>query len=1344
MKKIICFIALLFVGGKYTAAQNINFKNLSIQDGLTHVTVYSIYQDELGNMWFGTRQGLNRYDGNTIEQIHITSKPEDITDHTVRKICGNKEGLIFFMINNRVMQYDLRSGDFQSMTSMFADDYVYHKGQLWLLNSDELVKMNPEDGSIQVVKKFVANYTRSGNVLIGHKDAIWAAMGNGVQKIDIATGRVIHSILEENRITALFSDKDDNIWAGTEKEGIFKIDVDGFVLNHFNITHEEIRCFEEDLQGHLWAGTFSGLLKFNPVTGENVLYQHMDKMPTSLSHSSVYSLFRDAQGSVWAGTYFGGVNHFNPGKPVFQIYRANSYYPGHLSFPIVGNFSQDNKGNLWICTEGGGLNMLDREKNTFRFFKSESDANSIAHDNLKSIWYDSVRNKLYIGTHLGGLSVLDLESFVFRNYKHRPGDPTSLPNNIVDEIIAFRDNLLMLTHAGLAVYDLSSGEFFDFFESYGLSPPGGNRINIFVDSRERVWMTSSNGVFMYDIAVGESHVYRHQATDSTSFPRFRVVDIFEDRQNRVFFSTEGSGIAMYDESSDGFIHFTSQSHGLSNDFCLNLEQAPSGDIIISSYNGLTFFNPDSFSVINYSIHNELPLDGIIEENGLFVASDGEIFVGGINGMISFYEENLKALTSDYHLYLSKLYINNRIVLPEDETDVLDKNLAYTSTIVLNYRQTNINIEFATSNYIQHLERDFEYKLEGFNEHWVTANGFSIPYTNINSGEYTLVVREKPKRNEEVKQTRLHIIVNPPYYASRLAYFLYAVLIVLLISGIILFNRSKALLRASLQVERKEKQQINALNQSKLRFFTNISHEFRTPLTLIINHTDMIQHAKDIPPTVQNHIFKIKKHTSRMRHLINELLDFRKHEQGELKLHVENINLVAFLDDIYSSFKDYAQIKKIRFHFDHSGEEVRVWCDPFQMQKVFFNLLSNAFRYTPPGENVFLSVSQKNQSIVLKVRDTGKGIEKEALSRIFDRFYQVENISSYEELSMTSGIGLALSKSIVELHGGTISVNSSGSEGSTFLVEIPKGDNHFTQEQKQGFFPKERVSSGVLENVGQYETPDSSALDSYSIEDQEGKPLILIVEDNEDLLEMLKKVFDPIYNVRTAQNGEEGFEKALECIPDIVLSDVMMAKMSGTELCQRLKAHHETSHIPVVLLTALNDPFQINQALLIGADDYILKPFDSGNLVVRCNNLVTTRRRLKEKFTGMEVPENMMLATDIKDKELIDKVDKVIEDYLSNSDFNIDVLVKEIGMGRSKLYSRIKEVTGLTPNGYIMDYKMKKASYCLRTDKRLSVSEVAYMLGFSSAKYFSLCFKEHYGITPSKIRNKGEDSDGSES
>lgn len=1319
-----------------STGKDVLFTSLGIEQGLSHPSVHSIYQDENGTMWFGTRQGLNRYNGGRITPVVINPRPEDMVDNTVWTITGDYMGSLILLVNRNILKYDQKYQKFEILTPGIVDQFLYVEGNIWYASGNQLYTMDPDVGEPRLFTSFPDECIPVKQIIRNSQGAFWLATKCGLLKIS-SDGVMEKLFFRDEQVTAIMEDSNSMLWVGTRKSGAFR-------LNPHNETYSEVadefignevRCFAEDEKGEIWLGTFNGLYHFNKQSGIRNHYLPAEKLPYTLSHSSIYALYQDAQRSIWVGTYFGGVNYFNPGKDIFKFYASSSYHPDHLSFPIIGNMTEDNNGNLWICTEGGGLNKLNRADGKISVFKHSVKSTSIGHNNLKFIWYDQPGNRLFIGTHLGGLSVMDLNKRSFTTFLHNPGYSNSLPDNVVNRMAIYKDELLLATQKGIASMNLNTGlisPLFKGIESFR-EIPLHSIWDIYVDSKERLWIAYfTSELFRVNLKTGEISLYQYSANDLENVPRSRIIEILEDSRGNLWFTTDGSGIMRYNEETDNFNRFTVETSGLISDYCFKLGESISGDLIITSNKGVTFFNPEKELVMNIPLGSSFPLSGIIEENEVFVASDGEIFVGGYNGMVSFFEEELETVKADYKLFFTSLQVNNVYINPGDGSEIMAEALPWVKEIKLKHHQTHLTFSFASSNYIRHSHPEFEYILEGFDENWIKATGGSINYSTIPPGSYILRVRERnPLLPGTPVSAEVRISVTPAWYASTLAYMMYILFLLGIFIIFVIFDRNRTMLKASLEFERKEKDRIEELNQSKLRFFTNISHEFRTPLTLIISLVEMIVRNPGIPHQSMNLVMKIQKHALRMRHLVNELLDFNKQEQGLLQLKVSRNDLVAFLNDIYHSFTEYALSRNIGFVFDNSGEPLDVWFDPIQMQKVFYNLLSNAFKFTPPDGEVRLRVIPKSMSVVVKVYDTGKGIPVNDLSLIFDRFHQAENIASDSRFVMSSGIGLALSKGIVEMHGGTIGVESKEGEGSIFRVELPLDDSHFSSEQKDSAFPLSESARGLLE------IPDQEFMRKLEVPvSLDGKkPSILLVEDNEDILQLLVELFNPIYNVFTAGDGEEGYAKTLEIIPDIVLSDVMMARMSGREMCRKIKSKVELSHIPVVLLTSLTSPEQISEGYIFGADDYVSKPFDAKTLIVRCNNLVNSRRLLRERFSNLLVRPEAPGVTTASDQELMKKVDKVIDDQLENPDFNIDILARETGVGRSKLYSRVREITGMTPNTYLLSRKMQKAVEWMRVSPHINISEIGYKLGFNSARYFSLCFKDHYGASPNDYKRK---------
>lgn len=1327
------------------AAFPVYFKHIGIREGLSQLTVMSVYQDELGRMWFGTLEGISVYDGFRT----VAFRPADLAADSVfmgndnYPVTGDRNGSVFFRSDRSLLRYDMHRQTFECVREHDVEALASCNGQVWAVMADSLFRWDtagqawrfafavqlPEPGTIQKLH-------------IAADSVYWIGTNNGLYVS--RQGAPVQCLIPHEDIYDFFPDSWGNLWIGTRLNGLYLRRPTG-EMEHWKhhprdphtVSSNQVRCFTEDNLGNIWIGTFTGLNKYDPVTGRFTFYTK-DVLPGSLTHPSVFALYKDMQGSVWAGTYYGGVHYFNPETDIFTYYPENPSRDNCLSYSFIGNMAEDRDGNVWICTEGGGLNRFDRENRTFEhFYSGVPGSGRIAHNNLKSICYSAARHTLYIGTHRGGLSIYDIAARKFRNPYYESAGYAALAGDVVNVVRLYRDKyLILLTQKGAFRYELETGRVVPF-----LKGRLGGVTSLLVDSADNLWFTQGARILKVNPALSDSIATYTNAAVAAS--HFSFSCLYEYPDGRIFCGSLGAGLFSLDPRTGRFTQYTAGNDLLQSDYCYAITRSVQGYLVISGNKGITFFNPDTRIVKAVDLGTGLPVTGINNGCGLLVCRDGEIFVGGTDGAASFFEHELFASAKDYRLYFSGLSVNNEPVSPRDNPGVLPEALPFTKAVRLNHRQNDLTVTFTSNNYVNTLKKtSYEYKLDGFDTKWIYTDAREVTYTNLSPGSYTLLVREKQYDPAVTPQTiRLGITVCSPWYATPWAYGLYAVLTVGVIAGFIRFKQSQWMLRNSLALERKEKEKIEELNQAKLQFFSNISHEFRTPLTLIISQTELLLQANSLAPSFYNKILKIHRNTRQLRMLITELLDFRKLEQGHVTLKVSERNLVPFLKEIYLSFYEYAGTQGIRYRFTCEPGEIPCWFDARQMQKVFYNLLSNAFKYSRPGGSVEMVVGETESGIVVKVIDNGIGIAKEAVDKVFDRFYQAADSVSDVPVTAGTGIGLSLTKSIVELHHGRISVESTPGYGSIFSVTLQKGCAHFAgdasavlakeqgEEQETASF----VSPALLpEPAGEPELPESTELPGT---DTGNKRRILLVEDNEELLQVLSALFAPYYRVTVARNGEEGLAGAQACRPDLIVSDVMMPVMSGTEMCLKIKGRFDLCHIPVVLLTALTSVEQNIEGLNRGADDYITKPFNARLLVARCNNLVRNRIILQKKFGRQEDFDTHSLAGNPLDQQFLDTVQAIIEKNADNLDFDINLLAREVGVSRSSLYGKFKALTGLTPNDFVQNWKLKKAARWLKSNPELQIADISDRLGFGSPRYFSRCFKAQFEVTPMEYRKK---------
>lgn len=1331
MKQFCISIILLFllsINGAHS--KDITFNHLTTDEGLSQFSVNSIYEDEMGFIWIGTREGLNRYSGNSVKTYKlIKNDPTSLFCNTVLRIVGNKKGKIYLMCNDGVSEYDIRTERFTTLLQGGITS-IHYSNRLYIGKKNEIYCYDEQTKNFNLIYTIAGKNIKISSLFLDKQHKLWIGTDNsGVYTLS-ANKRLTHPILKGN-ITSIYNDSKNELWIGSWEHGLFHVTPKGITnitsnsVSTNTLSSNFVRSCCEDNAGNMWIGTFNGLNKLNKRTGEFSYYNAKNKAG-GLTNQSIWCIIKDHQGTLWMGTYFGGVNYFNPEYEIYTKYEATTNEKDGLSSPIVGKIIEDQSHNLWICTEGGGLNFYNRKTQQFKWYKANGGQNSISHNNIKSIYYNDKEGVVWIGTHLGGLNKLDVKTNRFTHYKMIDGDPTSLPSDVVKDILPYKGELILGTHDGVCIFNPKTGKSRNLFANIKEAKYIKTIADLFFDHQGTLWIAvTGEGVFSYSFKTNKLTCYEHKTDDKNSISSNNINSITEDHHHNLWFATSGSGLDRFDFATHHFENFDSQKNGLLSDCIYEIGESHYGKLLIITNQGFSTFDYQKRLFQNYSKENGFPLTAI-NENALYQTKDGNIFIGGINGMISFHENDLNFQPKPYHIVFYRLIVNNKEVKVGDNTSILDSALYTTRKITLNHSQSVFSIQFAATNFIASHKGDIEYKLKGFSDEWTSARGNDmITYTNLNPGKYTLIVRVHGENQKVCPEERIEIEILPPFYKSGLAYLLYLIIISVIVYYLNKIYKERIKLEESLKYEKKHIHDIEELNQSKLRFFTNISHEFRTPLTLIIGQVEMLLQYQSFTPAIYNKVLGVYKNSIQLRELITELLDFRKQEQGHMKIKVSELDFVSFIHENYVIFLEYAHSKQINFVFNKEIDTLNLWFDVKQMQKVINNLLSNAFKHTEAGGTISISIKKEDNKAILEIQDSGRGIEAEEIEKIFNHFYQTERMETVSNYVGT-GIGLTLTKGIIELHKGSIKVASEINKGSIFTIELKLGKEHFDTDQ---IAPKEEQQE--LIELRQADTElqfEQDALEESRINRIKNAKM-LIVEDNEGLRNMLINIFETFYEVVSASDGEEGLAKAKEEMPNIILSDVMMPKMSGTELCKQVKADFDLCHIPIVLLTARTAIEHNIEGLRIGADDYVTKPFNINILVSRCNNLVNSRILLQEKFSKQPQAHAQMLATTPIDKALMDKAMAIIEKHLDDTDFNINTFAREIGIARTNLFAKIKAITGQTPNDFILTMRLKKGALLLRNNPELNISEISDRIGFSSSRYFSKCFKDIYHVSP---------------
>lgn len=1348
MKKLIfyyCLFCLLAVACPRLAAQNITFKHLSTDNGLSQISVNDIYVDEHNLIWIGTREGLNCYDGNDITIYRLEKdNPFSLFSNHVLRITGDRKGCLYVLCMDGVTRFDMDTRRFTTLLSGKIDAITYHEG-LYIACGNEIFHYNEATSNFDSYFRLPVENGNISSLFLDSSGRFW--IGTEHEGLYcLSSHKKLQHTISGQRISSVYEDVSHRIWVGTWDSGVFLLEKNGNIRNlKSGISHEMyvlssnfVRCFEEDNKGRMWIGTEAGLDCLDLQSGKSTHYTEGDR-PYGLTHSSVWCMRKDAQGTIWAGTYFGGVNYFNPEYAIYRFFRQASEPQKGLSSPVVGNMLEDKRGNIWICTEGGGLNVFNPAKGTFQWFTHHSSSNSISHNNVKAIWYDEAEDCMWLGLHLGGINKLDIKTGLFTVFRKVEGDHTTIPSDIVRDIVPYKDSLVVATQSGVCLFSRATGKCRQLFQSYKEGKLIRMVADLEFDKNGVLWMAvTGEGVFSYDFETGALTHYAHRRGE-VGISNNNVNSIYCDSENKIWFCTSGSGLDCLDRKTGKFRNYDVANSGFPGDCIYKVCEGDHKELLMITNQGFSRFDYKKGKIHNYLSENGFPLNSV-NENALFMSSKKEVFLGGTSGMVMFALNSLNYRPKPYHLMWTRLVVNGKEIDVDDASGILSHELNNTSRITLKADQNMFSIYFSTSNYIPENREEMEYLLDGFSKEWTKVREQPvITYTNLNPGTYTLWVRSS-NPDSLSKPISMQIVVKPPFYASEWAFLVY----VLLVGGIVYYlmrmYQSRVKLQASLTYEQRHLQDIERLNQNKLRFFTSISHEFRTPLTLILGQLEKLMQMPQLAPSVYSTVLLAYKSGVQLKELIGELLDFRKQEQGKMKLKVSRMNLVNFLNETYLLFQPYAESKRIQLEFHKSQDDIELWFDWKQMRKVINNLLSNAVKHVPSEGKIVLEVGVTDTEAWFSVEDNGSGILPADIDKIFDRFYQ----SSVDtEINAGTGIGLALTKGIVELHHGKISVESVKGSGAKFTVRIPLGNALYSPDEIIEAADGAVISQLTFdEQKRELATEFSKEEDMVTTEGLVGgkdgfRPRILIVEDNASIRNMLAELFQGLYDVTTAVDGQDALDKVAEVSPHIVLSDVLMPRMSGIELVKQLKGNLDTCHIPVVLLTARTEIEQNLEGLKIGADDYITKPFDSRLLVFRCNNLVNNRRKLQEYFTKQPTVETPVLATNPLDKEFLDEVIAVFEQHLDDSDFTIDMLAQKMLVSRTRMYAKIKAITGQTPNDFFITLRLKKAAFLLRNNPELNVTQISDQTGFSSPRYFSKLFKKAYQLTPMAYR-QGEE------
>ncbi len=1001
---------------------------------------------------------------------------------------------------------------------------------------------------------------------------------------------------------------------------------------------------------------------------------------------------------------------------VFSSYDALPDDDRYLNSPEIWSLLEDSRERLWIGTEDGGVNILDRQDGRFSYLTIAS--SGLKSNNIKSFCEDS-RGDIWIGSYLGGLYRSPKGRGALIHYIHNTEDPGSLCNNNVWSIFEdSRKRLWIGTSEGVDMWNPESGNFIHYSDSLRM----GTVQYIMENSRgNMIFASEEDPLIVYD-------VNRNLLSEHPYYTR----GIHEDDAGNFWLGSVGGGLFKLDREFRQLENFT-RKDGLCDNTVYGILEDNSGYLWISTLNGLSRFDPREESFWNFDKQDGLR-NNKFNYNAFCKTRMGEMVFGGIHGFDIFHPDQIRRNAYIPPLVFTNLKINNEVVTIGDAiagSVVLQKQLDKTDELFLTHRHSIVSLEYAALNYASSQDNQYAYYLEGFEESWhEIGNQRSITYTRLQPGRYTLHL--KGSNNDRVwneVERSLAIYVKPPMIQTWWFKTLLLLAILTIVFFVVYFMVTREKLKNQIALERLKAKKIHELDLMKFKLFTNISHELRTPLTLILSPLERMLSGEVKQEEYGNHLKLMKRNGKRMLSLINQLMDFRKLEAGKLKLDYTYGNIVPFLKEMVNSYNDLAQERKIELGFESVMDQINLWYDPEKIEMVMYNLLSNAFKFTPENGLVSIRVSlimagrskKQEKYVQVIVEDSGLGIPKSQVKKIFDRFYQNDQHKPFQ--SSGTGIGLALSRDLVKLHRGKILVDSEEGKGSRFEILLP-----YSVDKPGNEKPADRAASGsnASLSVGSLEEKVQGE------ESADGKPILLIIEDNRELLDYIRSFLSDEYKIVEAYDGKMGWEKVLEIIPDLIITDIMMPETDGKELTRRIKNDERTSHIPVVILTALASKEHEKEGFLAGANAYVSKPFDPEVLRIRLQQILKERKKLKERYMEFLQTGKADTISESPDDKFIRKALEVVNKHLDNQDFDTEVFSREIGISRTQLYRKFNSVLNITINDFIKQLRLKKAAELLLQGE-YNVSEVAYKVGFKEVSYFRKCFKIQYKYSPSEYK-----------
>lgn len=1313
MKNVSKIVVLVLLFTQIASCQEFYFKHYKVEQGLSNNTVLTSIQDSDGFLWFGTKDGLNRFDGYRFKSFRSGDDPKKTLGSNYIQSLHEYKNDIWVGTDKGLYRYNRKNDSFtllnEAINNRINEIENDLGGNLWFISAGTLIKYNTKRNETTLFNgksSFIAT-----SVTCDSRGVVWSSSSDAIYRYSQATlsfEKINIKVPNVNfSITVIYDLDDRSIMIGTKDHGVFRYDKVSGQTTSFNLNCGNpvfVRQFKKRGNNELWIASESGVYIYNLKTKDcrNLRKNFTD--PYAISDNAVYSITIDKEDGVWVGTYFGGMNYYQK-----QYDQFKKYYPQKNQNAIVGSavreIHKDQNGNLWIGTEDSGLNKFNIYSKSFVNFKPNGTKTGLSFYNIHGVF--ARKNKIWVGTFEHGLDVLDSQTGqVIKHYGI--ANTSTLKSNFIFSFYETKGkDFYIITSVGIYNYN----EVKDAIEISNFFPSNIHFTCMLEDYNGDLWAGSyRDGLYYYNVKTKKTTLFKHDYKDKLSISNDFITSVFCDSNNKLWITTE-DGLNLFDRKTKTFKKY-STTEGFPSNMFYAILQDNENKLWISTSKGLVKFDDKNKRIKIFTTANGL-LSDQFNYNSAFKDSNGEMYFGNLNGMISFNPKNFIQSNYNAPLFITGLQINNKDVSVNEIDSPIKESISYINNIKLNNSQSSFNIDFATLSYTASELTEYWYKLEGLNDDWIYLNkNNKVFFTELPSGNYKFRVKSLGTNGVWSKEAVIGIEILPPLWASNLAFLVYCLVAVTLVYFLLKRYHNLNLKRNNQKIADLNNEKEKEIYQAKIEFFTNVAHEIRTPLTLIKSPLESLLKLSYQSPEIPTNLSIMEKNTSRLLNLVNELLDFRKAEMQGLKLTFVETNLSVLVRELSTRFTPLIQEKNIDFSIELGDKDIYAFVDEEAFRKIVSNLINNALKYAK--SKVLITLFRDEISVEFTVKNDGNLIPKSLKNKIFEPFFRILN----SENSTGTGIGLSLAHSLTELHNGTLKLQYLDEEMNTFVLNMP-----LRQENEFHLF-KNITDEADKEIEEEFEKDIISG---------ELKEHVLIVEDNVELLKFMAKELSKKYRVFKAVDGQEALKVIHNHSIHLVISDITMPIIDGIELCDRIKTNIETSHIPVILLTAINAVKSRILGLESGADAYISKPFSMDFVLAQAENLLSNRKLIMEHYSSSPLSHLKSIAHNKIDEDFIKKLDVIINENIADTNLSVESLADILHMSRSTLYRKIKDISNLSPNELINNARLKKAAELLRSGK-YKVYEISEIVGYKSQSSFSRNFQKSFNMSPSEFIN----------